>query len=57
MPTKTPAMAATEYGLTLADVARMTKQSRQTLANWQKNKPELFTVVLEGCAAMGGKGK
>lgn len=34
----------------LAQVSDITKQSNQTLINWHKNKPELFRIVLLGCA-------
>lgn len=33
----------------LNQVAEMTGQSIQTLINWNKNKTELFDVVLLGC--------
>lgn len=33
----------------LNQVAEYTGQSVQTLINWNKNKPELFDVVLLGC--------
>lgn len=36
----------------LAEVERMTRVSFQTLYNWHKNKPELFAVVVAGCAAI-----
>lgn len=36
----------------LADVARMTGASRQTLTNWHRNKTLLFGVVIAGCAAV-----
>lgn len=35
----------------LSQVAEMTGQSIQTLINWHKNKPDLFDIVLRGCAA------
>lgn len=42
-----------ELGLkSLAQVAELTKQSPQTLDNWNKNKPELFEIVLLGCLKM-----
>lgn len=48
----TPAEQAKEAGLKdLSQVSRMTKQSRQTLYNWHKNKPELFKIILIGCKA------
>lgn len=31
------------------DVIALTGQSKNTLNNWQKNKPALFSVVSEGC--------
>jgi len=34
----------------LAQVARVTRQSEQTLINWAKNKPELFKLVCLGVA-------
>ena len=30
-------------------VIEETGQSRQTLQNWHKNKPDLFRVVVKGC--------
>lgn len=36
----------------LSQVSEMTGQSAQTLINWSKNKPELFEVVLRGCAQL-----
>lgn len=36
----------------LAEVSEMTKTSYQTLTNWYNDKPELFAVVVAGCAAM-----
>lgn len=33
----------------LAEVARRSKQSAQTLHNWFHNKPELFAIVVDGC--------
>lgn len=38
-------------GITVKDVLRETQQSRQTLANWLRCKPELFKIVLIGVAA------
>ena len=34
----------------LKQVGELTGQSNQTLINWHKYKPELFEVVLLGCA-------
>jgi len=33
----------------LSQVSAITGVSLQTLDNWSKNKPDLFTVVLAGC--------
>jgi hypothetical protein len=38
----------------LALVIEMTGQSRQTLQNWHKDKPDLFNVVIAGCVALIG---
>lgn len=38
----------------LSEVSEMTKTSLQTLINWYNNKPELFAVVVAGCAALKG---
>jgi hypothetical protein len=47
-----PSGEARKAGLAdLNEVTRLTKVSRQTLTNWYKNKPELFRVVILGCAA------
>ena len=47
-----PSERAKALGLkSLAQVSELTGQSVQTLSNWAKNKPELFEVVLLGCAA------
>jgi len=47
----TPSQQAKAAGLkSLRQVAQITKQSEQTLANWHKNKPELFAIVVLGCA-------
>lgn len=46
----TPSQQAKSVGLkSLTQVSEMTGTSLQTLTNWQKNKPELFKVVLAGC--------
>jgi len=43
---------AKEAGLkSLAEVTRLTGVSKETLSNWQRNKPKLFDVVLKGCLA------
>jgi hypothetical protein len=49
----TPSQQAKAAGLkNLAQVQQMTGQSRQTLTNWHKHKPELFAVVLAGCKSI-----
>jgi len=54
----TPSQQAKEAGLkNLLQVQQLTGQSAQTLTNWHKNKPELFRVVIAGCAAIKGDGK
>lgn len=52
----TPSKAAKAAGLkSLREVQDLTRQSAQTLTNWHKNKPELFRVVIAGCAAIKGE--
>lgn len=47
----TPSQQAKAAGLkNLSQVAELTGQSLQTLTNWQRNKPDLFRIVLSGCA-------
>jgi len=41
----------------LATVIEMTGQSRQTLQNWYRDKPDLFRVVIAGCVALTQAGK
>jgi len=49
----TPSQQAKEAGLkSLLQVQQLTGQSAQTLTNWNREKPELFKVVLLGCAAI-----
>jgi hypothetical protein len=51
----TPSKKAKELGLkSLTQVSELTGQSLQTLTNWFNDKPELFEVVLLGCAAKLG---
>ena len=46
-----PSNVAKRHGCkSLAEIARVTKQSEQTLINWHRNKPELFEVVCVGVA-------
>ena len=48
----TPSQQTKSVGLkSLAQVSEMTGVSRQTLINWHRNKPNLFSVVLYGCLA------
>ena len=45
-----PSEYCTSQGLKgLVPVIKATGQSRQTLQNWHKNKPDLFRVVVKGC--------
>ena len=47
----TPSQQAKEAGLkNLLQVQQLTGQSAQTLTNWHRGKPELFKIVLLGCA-------
>ena len=49
----TPSQTAKHHGCkSLAEAARVTKQSEQTLFNWYKNKPELFEVVCIGAGQL-----
>ena len=51
----TASKQAKELGLkSLTQVSELTGQSLQTLTNWFHDKPELFEVVLLGCAAKLG---
>jgi hypothetical protein len=34
----------------LAEMCEITGQSPQTLNNWFNDKPQLFTILLRGCA-------
>jgi hypothetical protein len=47
----TPSEQAKAAGLeSLAQVVRISGVSQRTLINWHKHKPQLFAVVLAGCA-------
>lgn len=47
----TASKQAKEAGLkSLLQVSQIVKKSPQTLDNWSKQSPELFEVVLLGCA-------
>lgn len=49
----TPSQQAKAAGLkSLLAVSEITGVSLQTLTNWHKNKPKLFSVVLAGCVAI-----
>ena len=51
----TPSKQAKGLGLkSLTQVSELTGQSLQTLTNWFNDKPELYEVVLLGCAAKLG---
>jgi len=51
----TASKQAKELGLkNLTQVSELTGKSLQTLTNWFNDKPELFEVVLLGCAAKLG---
>jgi hypothetical protein len=48
---------AKAYGLgSLSEVVRMTQLSRKALETWYTTRPELFEIVLKGCAAVKGGG-
>ncbi len=48
----TPSQAAKAAGLhSLSEASRLSGVSLQTLHNWHRSKPQLFAVVLAGCAA------
>ena len=52
----TPSEQAKHHGCkSLAEIARATKQSEQTLINWCRNKTELFEVVCVGVAALANQ--
>ena len=44
----TPAVVCKQHGTTLKALSEATKQSRQTLDNWFKYKPELFRICIYG---------
>jgi len=49
----TPSQQCKAAGLkSLAQVSQMTGKSVQTLINWSRDSPELFEVVIAGCAAI-----
>jgi hypothetical protein len=49
----TPSQQAKAAGLkNLLQVSELTGVSIQTLSNWAKDKPLLFSVVLAGCVAL-----
>lgn len=49
----TPSMRCKAAGLkSLADLARISQVSEQTLINWHKNKPRLFSIVVAGAVAV-----
>jgi hypothetical protein len=45
----TPSEQCKAAGLSgLAELVRITGESKQTLINWHRNKPQLFKVVISG---------
>lgn len=49
----TPSEQCKQAGLkSLAELVRISEVSEQTLINWHKNKPRLFTVVVAGAAVI-----
>ncbi len=49
MKITSPAQKARDMGLdSLTELSNISKQSLQTLTNWNKNKKELFELVLIG---------
>jgi hypothetical protein len=51
----TASQEAKKAGLhSLLEVSRITGVSFQTLNNWHNNKPNLFKIVVIGCAALKG---
>ena len=53
----TASQQAKKAGLeSLAEVTRMTGQSKETLSNWSRNKPDLFNIVLIGCKSFKDNG-
>ena len=51
-----PSKQAKESGLdSLAEVAEITGQSVQTLANWHRDKPKLFNTIIAGCTLLKHK--
>ncbi|WP_221794631.1 hypothetical protein [Oceanobacter mangrovi] len=45
----TPSEQCKAAGLTgLAELVRTTGESKQTLINWHRNKPQLFKIVVSG---------
>lgn len=38
-----------EISLPVSEVARMAKMPVSTLYRWQKERPELFAIVIRGC--------
>lgn len=45
---KTAGEYASQHGIRLAQVKRVTGQSHQTLDNWFRNKPLMFHVAIVG---------
>ena len=49
----TPSEQCKQAGLkSLAELQRVSGESKQTLINWHKNKPKLFSLVLLGACSI-----
>lgn len=42
-------------GLTISEMARILHTHRNTIDRWSKNKPILFTALVEGCKTLKAK--
>lgn len=51
----TPSQQCKASGLTLAELERISKVSKQTLINWHRDKPETFACILAGAKAIKEK--
>lgn len=52
----TPSEQCKSAGIkSLNQLSEITSVSRQTLINWHRDKPQLFTVVVSGAAVIKGK--
>lgn len=56
MTSKTPSQQAKAAGFkTLTQVSRICNKSVSTLRGWSRDNPQLFQVILIGCATTGDK--